>query len=148
MSYLPKNVIAVSPERDDTGRRVVINSIGGPSWPDNRSGKEVIANYDRIVAKHTKTDKWARALGDLPINKVVKTVIPNQDSVWGTVVWGPYKLFYHANAKKKDKNGEYIERKGQFVMEKQKFITEPYWNVLLDGYNREMMFIEKELTFI
>lgn len=119
------------PARDDTGRLVIVNSVGGPSWPDNRSGREVLDHYDSVVAKHTKTDQRKRAL----------------ENVKGTIIWRPYKLQYVANGKTKGKDGNYLKRKEQFVLTKQKFITEPYWNVLLDGYNREILFCEKELTF-
>jgi len=135
MANLPENVIPESATRDDSGRRVIVNSVGGPSWPDNRTGKKVIENWNGdTIGQYAKTDKKKRAL----------------ENVQGTVVWGPYKLYYMAHCKATDKNGNYIKKGGKYVLtrNKQKFITEPYWNVLLDGYNREVLFCEKELTFV
>lgn len=114
--------------RDDTGKRVVVNSMGGPAWPDNRTGRDVIKNYDKMIRKWTKEDNEKnrkRALED----------------VGGVVVWGPRKLQYKA-MKEVGKN-----HRGQPILHKTKFITAPYWGVLLDGYNLVISFVEEEITF-
>lgn len=92
----------------DDGRRVLVTTIGGPSWPD---------------------DRHKRALENVP----------------GVVVWGPCKLWYIAQAKveaQRSKPGYKPHLKPK------KFITEPYWCVLLDGYKLEVTLCEREITFI
>ena len=92
---------------DDSGRRVLVNSIGGPSWPDN---------------------KWKRAL----------------ENVEGSIVWGPCKLYFIAQSPV-----EGMKSKGyKPILKPKKFITDPYWGVLLDGYNLQIQFIKQELEFI
>ncbi len=94
--------------KDDTGRRVIVNSIGGPSWP---------------------TDRWKRAL----------------ENVGGVVVWGPCQIWYIAKARVE---GVKVKPGHKPPLKDKKFITQPSWCVRLDGYNMEITFIEKELTFI
>lgn len=126
---LPFNAIPVADADgnvlDHTGRRVLVNSVGGPSWPDNRTGKKVIQNWDHN-AKYPN-DPWKRAL----------------ENVQGSVVWGPAKLRYNA----KTKVGE-DKKTGKPILKEKTFVTNPYWNVLLDGYNLEICFVERELTFL
>ena len=69
-------------------------------------------------------------------------------NVKGVVTYGPYKFTYIAKAKAKNKDGKLIkEMNGKFKLVDMKFTTEPYWEVLLEGYNRELSFARDELTF-
>jgi len=118
---IPFNAIPVSPPKDDTGKRVLINSVGGPSWPNKRSGANLLDNYSsEQAARWSKKDKFVRAL----------------ENIEGTVLWGPCHIWFMAKTPK-----------GERMMD-QKFISEPYWSVMLDGYNLETQFIEREITFI
>jgi len=109
---LPFNAVPIfhfdGTPQDDSGRRVVVNSLGGSSWP---------------------SDRWQRAL----------------ENVGGVVVWGPCKLWYVAQAKVE---GHKIKFGYKPPLKPKKFATAPYWSVLLDGYNFEMQFVEKELTLL
>src|ERR1700744_5512692 len=98
-------------EKNDEGKRVVVNSIGGKSFEDTYPYSE---------------DKWGQSVRNTN----------------GVIVWGPCSLWFKAKAKKgkADKNGK-------IKLEDRKFVTEPYWGVLLDDYNLVISFCEKELTF-
>jgi hypothetical protein len=89
MENLPHNIIDDESGRDDTGRKVIVNSVGG-------------------------------ALHNAP----------------GKVLWGPYKMWYMAQSKVKGKNEKYEK------MVPKKFVTDPYWSVLLEGYDLEIYFCE------
>jgi hypothetical protein len=107
---LPFNAIPIYDDAgllDDSGKKVTVNSIGGPTHPD---------------------DKWGQSL----------------KNVKGTVVYGPVKFWYNAQAKVEFAKPR-PDQKPQ--LRAKKFTTDPYWCVLLDGCNLEIKFIEKELTF-
>lgn len=112
MLNLPFNVILIydsySNVIDYSGKRVIVNSIGGSSWPDN---------------------KWVRGI----------------ENLYGTIVWGPVKLYYNAQAKIK---GARVKPGKKAPLKLQRFETDPYFSVKLDKLNRELRFISQELTFI
>ena len=58
-------------------------------------------------------------------------------NVAGTVISGPYTFSYRRN--KEDKG---VRRRGPIIT------SDPYWQVLVDGYNLYLHFVEKELTFM
>ena len=119
--------------RNDKGRRVVVNSVGGPSWPDNRTGKEVIKNYDKMIKRWTKEDNeknWKREI----------------ENMGGVVVWGPCDLEWYAMAK----TGKFDKQNKKPILKKKKFISGPYWGVLLDtaAGDHVLEICEAEITFV
>jgi len=99
MVKIPFNAIPIldqGKERDDSGKRVLINSVGG-------------------------------AL----------------QNVRGMILYGPHVYNYNAMTKKnpndKAKNPKMI---------KKEFDTCKLWNVLLDGYNLEILFAEQEMKML
>jgi hypothetical protein len=60
----------------------------------------------------------------------------------GTILWGPYKMWYMAQSKVKSKNEKYEK------MVSKKFITDPYWSVHLKKYDTEIYCQSNELEFV
>lgn len=119
---------------DDSGKRVVINSVGGPSWPDNRSGKAVINNYEKMIKQWTKEDNEVRRKRSM-------------ENMGGTVVWGPCDIEFFAMAK----SGKFKDKaKKQPLLKRTKFVSGPWWGVLLDtaSGNHVLSISREELTFV
>lgn len=83
-------------------------------------------------------------LDDSGKNVIVNSVGGALHDTKGVVVYGPYQFKYKAMAKsqKKTKKGD------QEKLAMKEFITDPYWCVLLEGYELQIHFVEKELTFV
>lgn len=82
-------------------------------------------------------DKHNKVKNDIGKKVIVNSVSGAITSTKGIVTNGPYKFKqrYH----EKTKTGATRE----YIVE-----TQPYWEILLDGYNLKAHFVEKELKFI